>query len=224
MGWEKRSEELELIDLGSAYYTQQEYHSCLEKLDKVGTYLGGDRATFKAMRHLSFSPRSILDVGCGGGGFTKKLAQRYPHAQITGIDISTQAIAYARSKCNLPNVSFTSQDLRHIPSKTVDIVLSTLVCHHFSDQELIPFLNECLRVAKKYVIINDLHRHPLAWVSFRCLAPLLFRHRLITHDGSLSVKRAFVRSDWERYLLQLNIPGKVTWHWPFRWVVVVELT
>lgn len=220
MSWQKRSDQLELIDLGPEHYTQDEYVDCLYQLGKVGEYLGGDRASFKAIDPLS--PASILDVGCGGGDFTEKLGKRYSSCQIRGIDISSDAISYARTHNQRHNVTFDSCFLCDLPSKSYEVVIATLVCHHLNDDELIPFLKDCTRIAKKAVIINDLHRHPLAWFAFRLSAPILFRNRLITHDGALSIKRAFTKKDWQQYLELFNANGKITWHWPFRWIVTME--
>ncbi len=35
---------------------------------------------------------SVLDVGCGGGGFLRKLSERYPYAMLFGIDLSEDAV------------------------------------------------------------------------------------------------------------------------------------
>lgn len=222
MSWQKRSDQLELIDLGPLHYTQQEYLDCLHQLGKVGEYLGGDRASYKAIDLISPLPTSILDVGCGGGSFTQKLGKRYSSCQIKGIDISTEAISYAKTHNQRNNVTFDLCSLCHLPSKSYDVVIATLVCHHFNDDELILFLKNCTRIAKKAVIINDLHRHPLAWFAFILSAPLLFRNRLITHDGALSIKRAFKKKDWQGYLQALEAKGKIIWHWPFRWIVTLD--
>ncbi len=40
-----------------------------------------------------FSPRRILDVGCGGGVFTRLILDRYPEAMVCGIDISSLSIS-----------------------------------------------------------------------------------------------------------------------------------
>ena len=222
MNWQKRSDQLELIDLGSQHYTQGEYFDCLHQLGKVGEYLGGDRASYKAIDLLFPRPTSILDVGCGGGDFTQKLGKRYSSCQIKGIDISSKAVSYAKMHNQGNNVTFDSCFLCNIPSKSYDVVISTLVCHHLNDAELILFLKDCTRIAKKAVIINDLHRHPLAWLAFILSAPILFRNRLITHDGALSIKRAFTKKDWQGYLEAFHAKGKITWHWPFRWIVTLE--
>lgn len=45
---------------------------------------------------LSKMPRSVdgavLDVGCGGGGFLRRLSERYPFAMLFGVDISEDAL------------------------------------------------------------------------------------------------------------------------------------
>ncbi len=47
--WQSRSSELEIIDLGD--YSKEEYEDCLFKLYCIGRWLGGDRATFAALRN-----------------------------------------------------------------------------------------------------------------------------------------------------------------------------
>lgn len=49
----------------------------------------------------NYSPNSIADLGCGLGFTTNELKNIYPNASITGIDISEDAIAYARDNFTL---------------------------------------------------------------------------------------------------------------------------
>lgn len=221
----------ELIDLGPSHYTLPEYEDCLRQLGRIGKIMGGDRATFDAIDRLPSAPSSILDVGCGGGAFTIRLAKRYPKAKVVGVDISAEAIAYAnkqlKNQPHLPNLLFQLADkpsLDYSP-KQFDVVTATLVCHHLNDTELVAFLKEAVRVAGQAVIMNDLHRHPLASGSFAMIAPILFPNRLIWHDGLLSIKRAFKRDDWVRYLEAADISSDkvfLTWQWAFRWILSID--
>lgn len=226
-----RSHEKELIDLGPSQYTLKEYENCLKQLGRIGKFLGGDRATFHAIDRLMQLPQTILDVGCGGGAFTMNLARRYPQAKVTGIDISEQAINYANkqlaNQLAITNLTFqlTDQSTLSYHANQFDLVTATLVCHHLTDKELIAFLKQSVHIAKSAVILNDLHRHPLASMSFCVAAPLFFRNRLIWHDGLLSIKRSFKRNDWMRYLQDADIDPKrvsLTWHWPFRWILSIN--
>lgn len=228
----ERLQQLEWIDLGSAYYTSDEYRDCLSKLARIGRVLGGDKATLWAFDQLSYSPKSILDVGCGGGTFTIRLGKKYPQAKVVGIDTSAEAIAFAQDQARhqpspVSNVSFyvpETPELTYSP-KSFDVITSTLVCHHLSDSQLIDFLSKSYQTAKQAIILNDLHRHPLAWTSFAATAPLLFPNRLIIHDGLISIRRAFKKQDWIRYLQAAHIPlsrCSITWHWAFRWIVKID--
>jgi 2-polyprenyl-3-methyl-5-hydroxy-6-metoxy-1,4-benzoquinol methylase len=228
----QRSHEPEWIDLGPSHYTPLEYHDCLYQLDRIGRFLGGDQATFKTLNRLNIQPSSFLDVGCGGGLFTMRLAAAYPKATVVGIDISQEAISFAQEqlkRCQPPlkNVSFFVPPKPQLDdfSQESDIIMATLVCHHLSDQELISFLKQACRIAKHAVILNDLHRHPLASLGFATLAPLFFRNRLIWHDGLLSIRRSFTSQDWWSYLEAAGIDKRycsVTWHWAFRWMITID--
>lgn len=225
---QKRSQEKEWMDFGLQYCSLSTYQDCLWQLDRIGLYLGGDRATFKAFSKLKRSPQTILDVGCGGGLFTLRMAERYPEAKVIGIDLSPEAIAFANErKKEFPHIrnvefqAFASPELNYAPG-SFDVVMATLVCHHLSDQEIVDFLKDAYRIANQAVIINDLHRHRIAHLSFAVIAPLLFSNRMIFHDGLLSIKRSFKRKDWQRYFKEASIPAEkcsLTWHWAFRWMV-----
>jgi 2-polyprenyl-3-methyl-5-hydroxy-6-metoxy-1,4-benzoquinol methylase len=56
----------------------------------------------------------VLDVGCGRGGVLTRLAELYPKSKFTGMDLSNEAISYAReeaAKRGLKNLEFIAADL-----------------------------------------------------------------------------------------------------------------
>lgn len=56
----------------------------------------------------------VLDLGCGRGLIMTRLAELYPKSRFTGMDLSPEAIAYARgeaSKKALKNINFIAIDL-----------------------------------------------------------------------------------------------------------------
>lgn len=227
----QRSNQPEWIDLGAAYYTPEEYGDCLYQLDRIGQLLGGDRASFWALRQLLHSPTSILDVGCGGGLFTLRLATHYPSSKVIGIDLSHEAIRFAQERLKeqeppLINAQFLVSPFCELDNSfQFDVIITTLVCHHLPDQELLSFLQQACKRANKALIINDLHRHPLAIIGFATIAPLFFRNRLIQHDGLLSIRRSFTRQDWKTLLNAIAIDENyytITWHWAFRWIVIID--
>lgn len=232
MKMSKRSMEKEWMDLGSLYYTPKEYEECLHQLNRLGWWLGGERATRNAFARLKRPPASIVDVGCGGGALALKLAQYYPTAAVVGVDTAPEAIAFARKwqAAKFPaasNITFTPLESPSLPfhDKSVDVVTATLLCHHLHDEALLAFLKHTCRIAKQAVILNDLHRHPVATMGYALIAPIFFPNRMIIHDGLISIKRAFTRADWSRYLEAAGIPLEkchVQWHFPFRWTVFID--
>jgi 2-polyprenyl-3-methyl-5-hydroxy-6-metoxy-1,4-benzoquinol methylase len=55
---------------------------------------------------------SVLDVGCGRGRILHRMAAAYPNSRFVGLDLSEDAIAYARAEAEgLANIEFHSQDL-----------------------------------------------------------------------------------------------------------------
>lgn len=222
----KRCDKKEILDLGQDYYTSFEYRDCLVKLASIGKLLGGDNASLKAFGSLGFQPESVLDVGCGGGAFAGILASKYPEAKIVGIDTSEDAISYAKEKKS-SNLFFASRKSERLeePPASFDVVTATLVCHHMTDRQIIEFLRDALTVARRAVVINDLHRHPLAYCLFALAAPVCFNNRLVRHDGLLSIRRGFSREDWEHFLYSAKIPSsnwKINWAWAFRWIITIK--
>lgn len=69
-------------------------------------------------------PRSVVDLGCGPGNLTALLAQRWPGAEVVGLDSSPEMVAAARAA--LPDLRFELADLRtwEPGPGAVDVLLS----------------------------------------------------------------------------------------------------
>jgi 2-polyprenyl-3-methyl-5-hydroxy-6-metoxy-1,4-benzoquinol methylase len=226
----ERSKEKELLDLGPEYYTHHEYLQCLNKLFQVNKLFGFFHSTVKILRHFS-NESTLLDIGCGGGLFILNLSKLFPRMQMLGVDISTEAIVHAQHSLhtwqrNNPHiqVDFQLQEQTQLDmtENKFDIILATLVCHHLEDQELIQFLKHIYLAANKVVIINELHRHRIAYWFYSLFSPLLFRNRLITHDGLISIRRGFTRKEWRLLLQKAGIQHyQLKWCFPFRWKLIL---
>ena len=67
------------------------------------------------------APRRVVDLGCGPGTLTGRLAQRWPHASVEGIDSSPEMIAVASAA----GVRFRVGDIAAWrPSPDTDVVVS----------------------------------------------------------------------------------------------------
>ncbi|HHF7376076.1 methyltransferase [Legionella bozemanae] len=223
-----RSKEKEIIDLGQDFYTPQEYSHSLKKLFKINRLMGIFKRTVNVLQQFP-SDSVLTDVGCGGGLFLLNLSKYYPKMRMLGLDISTEAIKLAEKEVlewQLKNgntlVEFQLQLQPELEIKeNIDIILLNLVCHHLDDEELVSLLIKAHETTHKAMIINDLHRNFIAYWLYKMISPL-FRNRLITHDGLLSIQKSFTRKELEFLLQQARIKNyQIKWRFPFWWSILI---
>lgn len=88
--------------------------------------------------------RRVLDCGCGTGYGSAEIAQEA--ADVVGIDISDEAIEYARLNYGRPNVRYVTGSCLDLtfPASSFDLVVAFEVIEHLTDFRR--FLEECARV------------------------------------------------------------------------------
>jgi hypothetical protein len=73
------------------------------------------------------------------------------------------------------------------------------------------------------VIINDLHRHWLAYHSIKLLTRFFSDSYLVKNDAPLSVWRAFQRNELKRLVEEAGIDRySLRWMWAFRWQLLLK--
>ena len=66
-------------------------------LERIRAALPGyDELQDRAVEAIPFEPRHVLELGIGSGETTKRLLDRFPNAQVTGIDVSSEMVLRAR--------------------------------------------------------------------------------------------------------------------------------
>lgn len=199
------------------------YDSVLNGLGRVNAW------TFAARPTLSFLARatrgrerfSLLDVGSGEGGMLRAIARwarkRGLAADLTGIDLNpkSEGVARAMTPDDMP-IAYRTGDYRDLGR--FDFVVSSLVAHHMTDDQLRDFLRWMEANANRGWFVNDLHRHPFAYFGFPLLAALLGVHRIVRQDGRLSIARAFRPDDWQAILAGAGVTEgvEVRRYFPFR--------
>ncbi len=94
----------------------------------------------------------VLDIGCGPGEWVLDVARLAPTSQVTGIDISTLMVDYARScaqQQNLPNATFQVMDARQplaFPDGTFDIINLGAAMSFLAPTTWPKVLKECFRL------------------------------------------------------------------------------
>lgn len=111
------------------------------------------------------TPLTVLDVGCGYGDLLREIrsrAKRRSRALILiGLDISHETIRIARSATDpADEIDYqVSSVFDFEPTAPVDLVVSSIVMNHLSDELIIRFLVWMERTARRGWLICDLQRH-----------------------------------------------------------------
>jgi ubiquinone/menaquinone biosynthesis C-methylase UbiE len=192
-----------------------EFDQAYRELATINRWLGGIRAIEK------FLPRepniSILDVAAGACDISEAIALRRK-CRIVVLDRNRNGLRYA-------NKSFpVTADALQMPfsDQTFDVVMASLFFHHLADEECVRVLESMWRLAKRAVLVNDLHRHPVAYVSIRALASAFSKSDMVRHDGPVSVLRAFRPKELLNIAAKAGVPARIHRSFPYRLVMVAE--
>lgn len=114
-------------------------------------------------RHLDTNPgKSLLDVGCGTGWFTRRLAAAGIH--VTGLDTDADALDFARqlSDRDIPYVKGDACRLP-FPDQSFDQVISITALCFIEDWPRA--IAEIVRVTRHRFVLGLLNRHSLLWLD-----------------------------------------------------------
>ena len=97
-----------------------------------------DEMTQRLLDYLPAQPRRILELGCGTGNLTLKLAFRYPAAAITTVDAAPQmtqitTVRAQRQGSHVEAITATFEAVSFAP-QCFDLVTSCMSLHHVADK------------------------------------------------------------------------------------------
>jgi ubiquinone/menaquinone biosynthesis C-methylase UbiE len=190
-----------------------EFEQAYRELATINRRLGGIRAIDR------FLPRNqihdILDVAAGGCDIGDALADA-THSRVVSLDLNLMGLRRTR------HTLAVAGDGTCLPFRDAafDAVICTLSFHHLTDRECIDVLREMWRTTRGWIMVNDLHRHPVAYASIWVLARLFSKSVMVRHDGPASVRRAFRPTELEELARRAGVPAKVHRSFPFRLVLV----
>jgi SAM-dependent methyltransferase len=168
------------------------------------------------------APIKILDVGFGDGDMLRAIAKwgqsRHVELTLVGIDLNPRSARAAR-EATPPDmaIDYRTGDYADLAGQDWDVVMSSLVAHHMTHDQLVAFLRFMDAESASGWFVNDLHRHGFAYLGFPLLATLMRWHRIVRHDGQLSIARSYRPDEWPPILAEAGIDGaEVVRRFPFR--------
>ena len=114
-------------------------------------------------------------------------------------------------------------DVRRLPfpDGAFDVVTASLFLHHFDEEALPAVLAGLHRLARRALVVNDLHRARVPYLFGRVAFPLLFRSRVSVEDGLLSIRRGFRADELRAAFARAGLPAvTVRREFPYRLLVV----
>jgi len=214
----ERATEPESLDLG---VPESEAIKSLRDLRRVNRWLGGRRSLLAAIRPYLTNGSRILDVGCGSADLPAAVLADRPGTIAVGVDVKLLHLRQAPS-----SVRRAVADVRALPfaPRSFDVVTASLFLHHFDGPEVARLLTALFRLARRALVINDLHRALVPWLFARSVFPFAFESQISVDDGLLSIRRAFRPHELRRAFAEARIPQvRVDRHFPYRLVAVAEV-
>jgi len=164
----------------------------------------------------------LLDVGFGDGDMLRTIARwaakRGVDAELVGVDLNPRSELAAKQ--HTPSgmaIRWVTGDYEDLAGQGWDMVISSLVAHHMTHDQLVAFLRFMDREAAMGWLVNDLHRHGFAHWGFPILARTFGWHRIVRHDGTLSIARSYRPGEWPPILAEAGVTdARVYRAFPFR--------
>lgn len=166
---------------------------------------------------------AVADLGCGPGGLSAALAERFPSARVVGIDLDREMIAHARRRELPGRLTFEQADLRVWRSPApLDLAFSNASLHWVADHpavldhltsQLAPGGVLAFQVPNNFEEPSHLQLQRLLQTEeWRAFAPRL---QAAVHEATWYVQqlsqRGFAVNAWETtYLQVLSGPEAIT--------------
>jgi tRNA (cmo5U34)-methyltransferase len=101
-----------------------------------------DEMIARLLDYLPPDPRRVLELGCGTGNLSLRLAKTFPRAELTLVDGSAEMISLVRSRIDESrsdsNSRFAYVEARFealdLPPGSFDLVVSSISLHHVEDK------------------------------------------------------------------------------------------
>lgn len=190
----------------------------LRDIARANHWFGGRHAVRHALNLLVDTADvgttlSLFDIGTGAGDLpidaVRWASRRGIRLRPVGLERIPVAARLARA-AGVPTLLGCAGALP-LRSKSVDLILVSQVAHHLDAASATRLFTDCTRVARRGVIVSDLHPSALAAIGYRIGGTLLGLHHATIEDGIISLARGFTRDALQALCVGVsNTPVTVT--------------
>jgi len=210
------------------------HHQALRGLARINFLSASARILWKPLARLAADrntrtgkPLRVLDIATGGGDIPVqlwKLSQRARlPVQITGVDISPQALEFARAAAEKAGASVTFEHRDVLAGgmpADFDVITASLFLHHLTAEQAVGLLRDASQAAREMVLINDLKRSRTGLLLAHVASALFTRSDVVKTDAVLSVKAAFTLAEARELARKAGMEdARFTRQWPQRFLL-----
>jgi len=158
---------------------------------------------------------TVLDVASGGCDVGEALAKRR-NCRVVSLDMNPRGLKLA------DETAAVAGDALQLPfgDSNFEEVVESLPLPPEQNADCVSVLREMWRVARRIVIVNDLHRSQVALASIRILSALFSRSTMFRNDAAASVRRAFRPAELGAIAAMAGVPARIHRSFPYRLVLV----
>jgi arsenite methyltransferase len=158
----------------------------------------------------------VIELGCGPGFYSRKLAQRYPNIHVTGVDRSERQLSWARQRVeasSIHNCSFERVNVLALPfaDGSFDALIASRIFTILPEQRRA--VEEMFRVLKTGGRCFIAEPRDAAWASIPLFSMWLLASVIPSNNGYREPKRAKVFSDRAFEGLFNALPWKAVQIW-----------
>lgn len=223
----RRVDQPELLDLGDG--TVQDARQSLRDLEHINRYLGGVAALtahlYPRLRRER-TPITLVDIGTGSAETPRVICA---WAAARGLDVRAYALDFSARNLDFAHrserVRLIQGDGLNLPfaADRVDYFVSSLFMHHLPPDNVIAFLRDTYRLARRGIVMSDLVRGRLALIGFKLAQPIFARSYITRYDGEVSVRRAYTPLEMLDMAREAGLPhARVHLHPLFRMTLVAD--
>jgi SAM-dependent methyltransferase len=150
---------------------------------------------------------TLFDIGTGAGDLPRDAVRWAARRGVTLVPLGLERIpaAAALAQRNGVPVVLGCAGVLPLRAKSVDLVLVSQVAHHLDRASAMQLVAACQRLARRGVILADLHRRWFAAPGFRLAGRVLGLHPATIDDGITSLRRGYTAATLRALCVEAGI-------------------
>jgi SAM-dependent methyltransferase len=133
-----------------ALYDRAVWIYAMGRMGPLNDDMGQSLSNYVQQQRPGFAPKRILDMGCGVGHSTLPYADRFPKADLYGVDVGAPMLRYAHARAEAmgKSVHYSQQNAEttNFPDGHFDLIVSHILVHETSHKAIRNIQKEAYRL------------------------------------------------------------------------------